>query len=383
MSDKQDDIGFPGGAAEEDPGKSSPDAVAASPSEGMWLSDLSIKQPVFITMLVLGVVLIGLLSYSRLAVNLMPDVSLQVISVRTAYAGAAPGEIERSVTKPIEDAVVSISGVKNVRSTSSEGVSAVTVEFDSNVDIKTAADDVRNRIGLIRNGLPTDVQDPVIQKTDTSAIPIIAFAVADNSGSRSLEELRTLVDDQLKPELERLEGVGSVLVMGGLVSEVHVEPSLDRLRAYGITTQALSQALRGESITLPAGRINEGPAQELLLRTDAKATSLSQLGEVPVTTPKGVVRLKDLAAISFSHAEVRSYSRLNGRDSVMVVVQKQSGSNTVRVAETVQAGMKSAQKQYPDLRFGTIFDQSSFTKEAISDVQTTLIMGGLLAALVV
>ena len=361
-----------------------PHAQPGHGREGMWLSDLSIRQPVFIVMFIAAVVLVGLISYSRLAVNLMPDASLQVISIHTVYPGAAPGEIERSVTKPLEDAVVSISGVKNLRSTSSEGSSQVSVEFDSDVDIKTAAEEVRNRVGLIRNSLPADVLEPVVQKTDTSAIPIIAFAVADRSGARSLEELRSFVDNELKPDMERLEGVGSVMVTGGLIEEVHVETSLDRLLAYGISTQQVVQALRGESVNLPAGRVSDGPAQEVLLRTDAKVQSLEQMGDVPVSIPGGgAVSLKDLADISLSHADVRSHSRLNGNDSIMVIVMKQSGSNTVRVAETVQERLKAVQAQYPEMSFGTVFDQSSFTKEAINDVQLTLLMGGLLAALVV
>ncbi|HZK67001.1 MAG TPA: efflux RND transporter permease subunit, partial [Chloroflexota bacterium] len=352
--------------------------------QGMWLSDLSIQQPVFVAMLVAAVVLLGLISYSRLPVNLMPDISLQVISIQTTYSGAAPGEIERSVSKPLEDAVISVSGVKNVRSTSSEGSSVVTVEFDTDVDIGTAAEEVRNRVGLVRNSLPADVLDPIIQKTDTSAIPITAFAVADRSGSRSLEELRSFVDNQMKPDMERLEGVGSVMVMGGLVSEIQVQANLDRLQAYGISTQQITQALRAESVDLPAGRVAEGAAQEMLVRTDAKVRSLEQIGEVPVSTPKGaVVRLKDLATISRSHADVRSHSRLDGNDSVMVIVMKQSGSNTVRVAETVQAQLKAVQGLHPEMIFGTIFDQSTFTKEAIHDVQLTLIIGSILAALVV
>ncbi len=360
-----------------------PDGMSSG-SQKMWLSDLSIKQPVFIVMLVLAVVLVGFISYSRLAVNLMPDFATQVISVSTVYSGAAPGEVERSITKPIEDMVISINGVKNVRSTSSEGSSVVSVEFDSNVDIKSAAEEVRNRVGLVSSSLPSDAMDPIIQKTDTTAIPVIAFAVADRAGTRSLEDLRSLVDDQLKPQIEQLNGVGSVMVMGGQVSEIHVETSLDKLQAYGISTSQLTQALRGESLDLPAGRVKQGPAAEMLLRTAGKVTSLEQLGEIPVSTPKGVVaKLKDLATISRSHADVRSYSRLDGSDSVMIVVMKQSGSNTVRVSETVQAGLKAVQQQYPELSFGVIFDQSTFTRDAINDVQTSLILGGILAALVV
>ncbi|HEX2986967.1 MAG TPA: efflux RND transporter permease subunit, partial [Chloroflexota bacterium] len=183
---------------------------------------------------------------------------------------------------------------------------------------------------------------------------------------------------------ERIDGVGTVYGFGGKVREIHVESSLEQLQSYGITPQQLSQAIRGENLDLPGGRITEGPTEEMLIRTAGKITSLEQLGDVPVTTPKGIVaHLKDLATITRSSAEVRSYSRLDGADSVMVIVQKQGGANTVRVSETVQAGLKKLQKQYPGLSFGIIFDQSTFTRDAINDVQLSLILGGILAALVV
>ena len=364
-----------------------PEGSVAGVSGGaqkMWLSDLSIRQPVFITMLVVAVVLVGVISYSRLGLELMPDVSLQTITITTTYPGASPSEVERSVSKPIEDILASISGVKTVSSSSTEGTSQVTVEFNSDVDIKSAAEEVRNQIGLIRNTLPADVQEPLIQKTDTAAIPVLAFAVADTSGARSPQELRSLVDNQLKQQIEQLDGVGSVIVLGGTVEQVHVDASLNQLRSYGVSIQQLSQAIRGESVDMPAGRVNAGPTQEQLVRTTAKATSLEQLADIPVSTPQGgMVKLKDLANISFSHADVRSYTRLNGKDSILVVVQKQSGTNTVRVAETIQAALKKIQQQYPELSFGTVFDQSTFTRESISDVQLSLLMGGILAALVV
>jgi len=365
-------------------GRDEPEAGISSTTQKMWLSELSIHQPVFITMIVFAVLLVGFMSYSRLSVNLMPDISLQTVSISTTYSGASPREVERSVTKPIEDAVASISGAKTVRSTSAESSSSVIVEFNTGVDIKTAMEDVRSRISMIRNGLPADVTDPVITKTDTSAMPVVAFAVADSSGNRNPEELRSLADDQLKQQIERIEGVGSVIVFGGRVREVHVESSLEQLQSYGITPQQLSQAIQGENLDLPGGRINEGPTQELLVRTAGKITSLEQLGEIPVTTSKGIVaHLKELATISKSTAEVRSYTRLDGNDSVMVIVQKQGGANTVRVSEAVQAGLKNVQKQYPDLSFGIIFDQSTYTRDSINDVQLSLILGGILAALVV
>jgi hydrophobic/amphiphilic exporter-1 (mainly G- bacteria), HAE1 family len=363
-----------------------PDEPVAGLSSGvqkMWLSDLSIRQPVFITMLVVAVVLVGLISYSRLGLELMPNVSMQIITVSTTYAGAAPSDVERSVSKPIEDAVASISGVKAVRSTSSESSSVVTIEFESSTDIKTAAEDVRTQIGMVRNTLPSDVQDPVIRKTDTAAMPVLAFAVADTTNARTPEELRSLVDNQLKQQFERLDGVGSVYVLGGTVGEVHVDASLQQLQSRGVSIQQLSQAIRAESTDMPAGRVPQGATQEQLVRTATKATTLDQLGEIPVAVGQGVAKLKDLATISMSHADIQSYTRLDGSDSILVAIMQQSGTNTVRVADTIQASLKAIQRQYPELSFGIVFDQSTYTRESISDVQLSLLMGGILAALVV
>src|SRR3990170_6326520 len=172
----------------------------------LWLADLSIRQPVFITMFVVAVMVVGAISYLRMGLDLFPDVSFPVAVIQTAYPGANPEEVERSVTKPIEDAVVSINGVDTVSSTSLDSVSMVIVQFNMNKDDKQAVDDVRTRINAIRNSLPTDVKEPVILRFDPSTAPIISFAVANNTGQRSSEELRAIADDALKPRLEQLAG---------------------------------------------------------------------------------------------------------------------------------------------------------------------------------
>jgi len=349
----------------------------------MWLSDLSIRQPVFIWMMVAAVVLVGLLSYSRMAVNLTPDVDFPIVSVSTVYPGADPKTIERTVSRPIEDAMASLNGVKKVRSTSMDSVSMVVLEFDMNLDGKAVADEVRNRMGAIRNSLPADVQEPVIGKLDTAALPIAVFAVSDKTGRLSGEQLRTLADDVVKPRVERLDGVALVEISGGQVRQVHVDLQLGRLQAMSVSPQQVVQAIRGENLDLPGGRVYEAGNEELL-RTTGQVTSLEELGEIPVSTLRGsTARLKDLATVSQSHAEVRQLTRLDGQDAVVAVLYKQSASNTVQVAESAKAEMKKLQRDYPDLNFGFVYDGSTYTREAVQDLQTALLLGGILAALVV
>lgn len=352
-------------------------------SQKMWLSDLSIRQPVFITMLVAAVLVAGGLFYSRMALDLLPDISLPVVAVRTVYPGADPGEVERSVTKVVEDEVASLNGVEGIRSSSMDSVSLVVVEFTMETDPKVAADDVRNRVNAIRNSLPADVKEPVIEKLDFSAVGMMVVAIADSSGRRSPEQLRSLVDDVVKPRLERVEGVASAEVTGGRVREVHVDLSADRLKAYAVPPEQVIQAIRNENLDVPGGRISDGGYEELL-RTAGRVRSLEQLGEISVATPRGAsVKVKELATVSEGYAEVRALSRLNGLDSVTAEIRKQSGTNMVQVADGVKRELERLRRDYPDLSIGIAYDQSIFTRQSVHDVQISLLLGGILAAVVV
>ncbi|MBI4494986.1 MAG: efflux RND transporter permease subunit [Chloroflexi bacterium] len=357
--------------------------MAEQPPERMWLSDLSIRQPHLITMLMVAAIVVGALFYSRMGLDLLPDISLPIVAVRTVYPGASPSEVERSVSRPLEDAVVSLNGVESVRSTSRDGVSIVIVEFQLERDAKAAADDVRTRVGAVRNALPADVKEPLIERFDPSAAPILSVAVSDTSGKRSPEQLRTLVDDALKPRLERVPGVGSVEATGGRVREVHVDLQRDRLEALGVAPQQVIQAVRGENVDVPGGRVVEG-AREQVVKTAGQFRSLEELGAVPVPTARGAsVQLKDMADVSDGYADVRALRRLDGQDAVVATIQKQSGTNTVAVAEAVKRELPRIRQDYPDLGVVAATDQSEFTREAVSDVQLSMLLGGLLAALVV
>ena len=197
----------------------------------MWLSDLSIRKPMFVAVFVVVAVIVGAITYARMPVNLYPDFEIPVVAVRSVYPGASPEEVERAVTKPIEDAVASVGGVDSMTSTSTDSVSSITISFVESRNSKDAAADVTARINSIRGTLPSDIQDPLVYRYDFAALPIISFAITDPSGSRTPLELRSFVDNTIRPRLERLQDVGGVSVTGGRVREIDVGLRLDRLSA--------------------------------------------------------------------------------------------------------------------------------------------------------
>ena len=355
-----------------------------APERHFWLADLSVRQPVFITMLAIAALVVGGILYTRLSLELFPDISLPIVVVQTTYPGAGPEEVERTVSKVVEDAVASLAEVEGVRSTSRDSVSLVVIEFGMRKDGKEAADEVRARINSIRNGLPTEAHEPIISRFDFNAMPVLSIAVSDSGGERSLEGLRTLVDDVLKPRVERLPSVGSVDVIGGVTREVHVDLDLPQLQAHRVAPQQIVQAIRAENVALPSGTVRDGDREETM-RTTGEARTLADLGDVPVLSRPGAepLRLRNVAGISEGPAERKALSRLDGRESLVLSVRKQSRGNTVAVADAVKAEIEALEREYPTLSFALAYDGSTFTRESIEDVQTSLLLGAILAALVV
>ncbi|MHB1004744.1 MAG: efflux RND transporter permease subunit [Chloroflexota bacterium] len=349
----------------------------------MFLSDISIKRPVFITMVTLVIAVMGWISYSRMAVDLFPELNIPVVVVRTIYPGATPQEVETLVSKPIEQAVSSLGHVESVSSTSSEGISVVMIEFSLSYSIDRASDDVRQRVAGIKPTLPVDVLEPAVLRYDASAAPIMMLAVADKRGLLDPYHLRQLVDDDVVPILQRAPGVASVTATGGLEREIQVNLFLDRLQAVGLPVQQVVSAVKGENINIPGGRLLDGD-RERLLRLAGQFTGIEQLRSVPIATPLGAtVYLSDVSEVVDGYKEVRSKSRLNGKDGIILSVRKQSGTNTVSVADELKHRLAEVRAGNPDLELAVIDDQSTFTRESTEDVLVTLIIGGLLAALVV
>ncbi len=349
----------------------------------MRIADISIKQPVFITMIILALVVIGGLSYSRLGVDLMPDITLPIVAVTVANPGVGPEEMESQVSKPIEDVLSTLNGLDKLYSTSSEGVSIVVAQFVLEKDAQLAATEVREKVAAIRNTLPREIIEPIIDKFDSSAAPVVSFGVQSKGDKMNLPQLRTYIEDHIQPFIQQVDGVGAVNIIGGLEREIQVDVNLDRMNALGISITQVSQAVRGENLNLPAGRVTE-KSQDFLIRTKAEFQSLQEMLDIPVATVAGTpVFLKDIATVKDGYKTKRTISRLNGKEDISMVVQKQSGTNTVKVADQVYKTLARIEAANPDLEIRPTVDTSVMIKNSRDEVIRSLILGILFAGLVV
>jgi hydrophobe/amphiphile efflux-1 (HAE1) family protein len=347
----------------------------------MKLADVSIQRPVFATMMILALIVLGLFSFYKLNVDLTPDVDIPVVTVTTVLPGAGPEQIETDVTKNVEDAVNPIGGVDHIQSVSQEGVSIVIIRFKLEIDGKSAAQEVREKVAAIRADLPTDIKDPVIQRFDPASQPILTLTI---SGERSEKEITTFTKDVIKKRLENVPGVGSVDLVGGAEREIQIEVDATRLRAYNLSVQEVIQSVGAANVEIPGGNLNQGPRQ-LLLRTMGKYTSVEDFNKVVVATPGGkVVYLSDVARVIDGVKERTSLARVNGKPAAGLSILKQSGSNTVRVADAVKKQIDRLNAELPkDIHITTARDNSIFIRDSISDVLFDIAYGGLLAVLVI
>lgn len=349
----------------------------------MNIPKISINNPVMITMIMTALVVVGLLAFTRLPVDLFPDISIPFVAVVTVYPGAGADDVERNITKPIEEAVSSINGVKNVTATSQENSSQVLIEFDLNANAQKAAQDVQEKINGIRGTFPREAQSPTVQRFDFGALPILTLGVADTSGKTKPEDLRRFVDDQVRPRLERIAGVAQVNVTGGVERQVQVQLNLDALRTRRMAPSQVTQALAAANASFTGGTVTDG-GQDKLVRTPGDFKSLDDIGKVVITNERGVpVEVRDVASVVDGFADVDTHSRLNGNDSIALTVLKQSGSNTVSTADAVKTEIAQIEKEYPNLTILIPSDQSTFIRDSVNDSINDLILGGIAAALVV
>ena len=349
----------------------------------MNIPKLSINNPVMITMVTVAVIVVGLLSFSQLPVDLLPNISIPVVAISTVYPGASATDIERSITKPIEEAVSSLNGVDTVTSTSQENLSLVTIQFTLETDAQKAAQDVQERINAIRGTFPREALSPTVQRFDFSALPIISLGVSDTTGQSKQEDLRRFVDETIKPRLERIDGVAQVGVTGGTQRQIQVQMNLDALRAWRLAPAQVTAAIAGANASLTGGRLEEN-GQDVLLRTPGDFRSLEEIGNVVITTQRGVpVYVSDVATVADTFADVDTLSRVDGSDSIALSVQKQSGGNTVGVADAVQGELAVLRTENPNLSIVVVSDQSEFIRESVNDSLLDLVLGAVFAALVV
>jgi HAE1 family hydrophobic/amphiphilic exporter-1 len=346
----------------------------------MSIPRLAIHRPVTMFMLSGVVMLLGWISFTRLPVDLMPDVSFPSITVRVSYSGVGPLEMEELVTRPLEQALSATSGVERIESTSSEGSSRVSLNFAWGTDLNEAADDVRNRLDRIRGRLPEEADPPVLFKFDASASPIMSVGVEGDFDSVRLREIGEQV---LSPRLERVPGVAAVTVDGGLRRQIHVELSKEKITALNLPVDRITSLLRTENQNIPLGEIDEGD-RTYLVRSQGQFESLDEIRNLVVMTRAGVpVYLKDIAAVTDSTEDFRSFTRINGRPGVRLRITKQSGQNTVQIADAVRVEAERINREVPGVTLTVLDDSSRFIQRSIHAVQEHALVGGVLVMLII
>lgn len=351
-------------------------------SGGLGLSDVAIRRPVFTAMLSLAIIVLGLLGYSRLATDLYPPVNFPMLVVQTVYPGAAPADIERDITDPIEDAVAGISGIKKLQSFTRQNVSVVLLQFDLESDLDEATNAVRDRIGAVEGKLPSAAEKPLVKQIDIGALPVLVVAVGSDG---SVNDTRTLAEERLKPLLEQVEGVGAVNIMGGQTREVHVDLDLDKLTAMGIPLNQIAERIGYENISVPVGQFNSS-GYSIGVRATGQFTSVDELaGAVIHNTQDGqLVRLREVAEVTDGWTRPERYVRNNGKDAVTLEVVKKSGSNTIEVSHGVQAKLAElVPKLGHGANFEIIADQSVDIEANAHEVWIAIYYGGAMAILVI
>ena len=348
----------------------------------MLLSNLSIKRPIFATVMILALVTLGIFSYRRLAIDMFPDVEIPVVSVVTKFPGSSPETVEREVSKRVEEAVNPISGIKHVMSTSRESVSTVVILFRLEVKINDAVQEVRAKVGAIRGNLPQRIEDPIIQKLDFSAFPVVSLAV--RSERLSPRDLTTLVEKKVKRRFENISGVGKIDLVGQSKREVNVNIDPLRLESLGMGVDEVISGLQSENVNTPLGRLNRG-GTEYPLRISGKPDAVEQFKTMVIARRAGrPIRLAEVAQIHDGIEEQRSLALVNGIPAIGLDILKQSGANTVGVVDRVKKEIEVLQKELPP---GTtvemVRDASIMIRDSVRDVEETLILGGLLTILIV
>jgi HAE1 family hydrophobic/amphiphilic exporter-1 len=347
----------------------------------MWISNTSIRQPVLTTMVISAVVVFGAIAYRGLGIDLIPKVDFPMVTISAVLPGADPETIESDVTERIEEAVNTINGVKSLRSQSSDSVSIVMVEFELDRDVDVAAQDVRDKVSSIRASLPTDLEEPVIQKLDPDSMPILSVALSAN---RPIREVTDYADKVVKERLERISGVGSVEILGGRDREIRIWLQADRLAAYKLGVDEVAAAVQSENLEIPGGRLETG-SQEFTVRTRGRLQHPDDFNAIVVAQrPTGPIYLRDVALVEDGMADERSLSRLNGVRAVSLQIRRQSGTNTVQVAHAAKAAIDELRQTLPAGYTMVIADDTSvFIEDSIGDVKFDLLFGAALAVAVI
>ena len=347
----------------------------------MGLTRLAVKRPITITMLILALVLMGGVAYTKMQVSRFPRVNFPVVTIRVGYPGASAQDVEQLVTKPIETAMNGLSGVSDISSTSREGQAMVRVQLSEDADINQAALDISRKVASIQSRLPADITPPDVVKADAATFPIMNIAL---SGTLPLDRLYELANDTVAPRIQSLPGVAQVTLVGGLRREIQIQVDPVKVQSYGLTLQQVQSALAADNLTSPGGTVRQGTTQ-FTIRTSALFTRLDQFSDIVVSSsPTGNVYLKDVAQVKDTYATQTNIQRFNGNPSIGLSIVQQSDANTIQVVERVRAETSRLQRTLPrGVVFNVANDSSRFTKAAVDAVQLDLGLAVLLCGLVI
>jgi len=348
----------------------------------MKLWDVAIRQPVFMTMILAAGVVLGAASYFRMPVDIFPDVEFPIVVVTTVYPGGGPEEVENLITSVLEENLGAISGLDAISSRSSEGLSLVIMQFDLGQSADKVSQEVREKISLVRRDLPDGIEEPIVARFSMTDAPVIRLGVADKSGQKSPVELRIIAEDVILQPLQRVNDVAVVEVAGGQQREIHVLLNMDALQARRIAPQQVVEAIAVENLNVPAGSLKD-PSQELLVRTPGNFAAVADIEDVIITQRGSPVYLRDVATVVDGFRERESITRLNGEESVILSVRKQSGSNSAAVAAGVKAALDGVIAANPELEIVIIDDESDVVLRATNGALEDILWGAALAFLVV
>jgi len=352
----------------------------------MSIVDIAVKRPVAIAMFTLAILLFGMVSLGRLSVNLLPELAYPTLTIRTDYTGAAPAEVEQLVSKPIEETIGTVKGVRSVKSVSRPGQSDVVLEFAWGTEMDFASLEVREKLDVLQ--LPLDVEKPRLLRFNPSLDPILRYGLslsAQDSANQTdaMKRLRVYAEEQIKRKLESIEGVASVKIGGALENEIQVLADQRRMSQLNISVNDIIKRLKEENINTAGGRIDNGN-QAFLVRTLNQFTHLDEIGQMYIANRNGTsIQLKDVATVTNTYKERDAISRFNGLEGAEVAVYKEGDANSVDVARQVSLALEQITEQLPDqYTLDKVYDQSEFIKQAIDDVKSSAVIGGILAMLV-
>jgi len=347
----------------------------------MKITEIAIKRPAFMTMIFSALAVVGIWAYTNMGVDFLPKMDFPFVLVSTVYPGAGPKEVETQVSKPIEEALSSLNGLKSLRTFSGEGISFAMVEFKMSTNSNTAVTDVDRKINEIKQALPKEILQPLVAKADMNALPILRIALTANIDQNSIYQF---VKDKIKTRLEQIDGISRVVIIGGKEREIRVEIDGDKLRAYNLSILQVSQILAAENIDFPTGSIQEKD-KKYTVRVAGKFDKIESIKNMIIaSTPAGTIYLKDIAQVIDGYKEDYTLSRLNGEPGIGLIIQKASDANSIKTSDRVQKVLKNLENEYAgnNLKFIISQDITNFTRQSLNDVGRDLGIAVLMVALI-